>query len=120
MCMRVSILSSLLGAALVVVGCSATPSADDAHAVAAISAAEASGAKQVPAAALYLKMAEDGVARARMEIDEGREEEARETLERASADAELARTLTTEAKVRSEADVATQSVEQLKSRMTTF
>jgi hypothetical protein len=96
------------------------PQAENAQAVAAISAAEAAGAGSVPEASLHVKMAKDSVALAEKQVRDGDEEEARATLERASADAELARALTTEQEVRDEANAAIRRVEQLQLRTTTF
>jgi hypothetical protein len=109
-------------AALVLSACgsSAVPQAENAQAVAAISAAEAAGAGGVPKASLHVKMAKDNVALAEKQVRDGDEEEARATLERASADAELARALTTEQQVRDEANAAIRRVEQLQLKTTTF
>ncbi len=111
---------SIAALALSACGSSAVPRAENAKAIAAVSAAEASGAAQVPRAALHLKMAQDAMDRAEGQIEEGEDEAARLTLERASADATLAQSLTTEQKVRNEADQAAKRVEQLRLRTTTF
>lgn len=55
-----------------------------------ISAAKELGATENPQASLYLKMAEDQVARADKLIDDGEEDEARRMLSRADSDAALA------------------------------
>ncbi len=111
-----------MGAALFLAACgsSAVTHGEVADARAAISAAEASGAAQVPQAALHIKMAEDNMAQAETQMGEGESEAAREALERASADANLARSLTTEQQVRSEADAAARRVERLRSQTGTF
>jgi hypothetical protein len=114
--------SAVVVAALILSACggSAIPRAENASAVAAISGAEAAGAGQVPQAALYLKMAKDGVARGEKQVSDGEEDEARDTFERATADGDLARALTTEQQAREEADAATQRVERLRLQTTTF
>jgi hypothetical protein len=94
------------------------PHAEVADARAAISAAEASGAEQVPRAALHVKIAKDNVARAEQLIGDDENDEAREALERASADAKLASSLTREDQVRSETNAAIRRTEQLRSRTT--
>ncbi len=103
---------------LVACGSGPLPKAEFANAKAAISAAEASGAGQVPQAALHVKMAKNGVAEAEEQMDEGENEEAKATLERASADAQLASKLTREQKIRSEANAAVQRTEQLRTQTT--
>lgn len=90
----------LLGAAcFVLVGCAAKPVplkyVTDAQA--SITAAEVIGAKEVPKAALHLKMARDQVQSAEALQAEKEHEKARLMLMRARADAELAVALTKEA-----------------------
>lgn len=69
-------------------------------------AAEAMGAKQEPQAALHLKMATDAITDAEKHIQEGDNEGAMPLLERALADANLARALTREAETKRNADEA--------------
>ena len=106
---------SILGVVILVGGCAsaAVPNAKVADAQSAISAAEATGAQAVPEASLYLKMAKDGVEAAKQQIRNDENEKAARTLERAKADAELAKSLTTEAKVRQGADQALERIENL-------
>jgi hypothetical protein len=80
----------------------------------AIRAAEEVGAKQVPKAALHLKMAQDQLATAQALAADGEEEQASIMFARSESDAELALLLAREAKVRSEADAAQKNVDDLK------
>jgi hypothetical protein len=101
--------------ALALAGCSSTHMmpANYAPAQAAIGAADAVGARNVPRAALHLKMARDAVARAQVLARDGDEHEAQLTLERARTDAELALMVTREANARREATSAKREVESL-------
>ncbi len=102
---------ALLGGA--VAGCGASvPYEEVASARSAVSAAEASGAQEVPQASLHLKMARDGIAEAER-VMEDEPEQAKEILERARADAELAKSMTEEDQARREADIAIQRIERL-------
>ena len=56
-------------------------------------AAQASGAQNIPEASLHLKMATDAVALAEAEMDRGEHKAATLTLQRAKADADLAKSL---------------------------
>ena len=87
-------------------GAAALPNESLTSAKEAVSAAEAVGAKDEPQADLHLKMAEDGIVEAEKLIAEKRTEEAIPRLERAIADAELARELTNEAEKQRLAEVA--------------
>lgn len=58
------------------------------------------GAEQVPEAAAHLELAQHQVARARQSIDDGDHDKARWLLLRADADAQLAKSLTEEARTR--------------------
>ena len=80
----------------------------------AIRAAEEVGAKQVPKAALHLKMAQDQLATAQALTADGEEEEASIMFARAESDAELALLLAREAKARQDADAAMKNVDELK------
>ncbi len=97
-------------------GSAATPNAEFADTRAAIAEAEGTGAQAVPEASLYLKMAHDGVEQAEEQMREEQNEEATATLERAKADAKLAKSLTNEAKVREEADLALDRIKDLQSQ----
>jgi hypothetical protein len=87
-------------------GGAALPSESLTSAKEAVSAAEAVGAKDEPQADLHLKMAQDGIIEAEKHIAENENKEAVPLLERAIADAELARELTDEAKKQRSADEA--------------
>lgn len=109
-------LFALGGAAALALGCtSATaPQAEYTEAKTAIGAAEAEGAQDIPQASLYLKVARDNAEKAKELMDNDEHEAAEMLLERAQADAELARSLTQEAKVRKEAEDEIQRVQSLK------
>ena len=102
-------------AALFAAGCgsSALPHARFADTEASVGAAQASGAQDIPEASLYLKMATDGVAAAEAQVGRDENEGAALTLERARADAELAKSLTSKAKTKAEADVILERIEDL-------
>jgi hypothetical protein len=63
------------------------------------------GSEQVPQAALHLKLAEEGVQRAKTLMGDGDNREATFVLMRAQADAELALALARENKTKSDAQV---------------
>ncbi len=94
-------------------GSAAVPNAEFADAKASLGAAQASGAQDVPEASLYLKMATDGIAAAETQMEKEQNEDAAMTLQRAKADAELARSLATKAKAQADADVALKRIETL-------
>jgi hypothetical protein len=102
-------------AALFATGCGsgAVPNAQFADTKASVGAAQASGAQDIPEASLYLKMATDGVASAEAQMARHENKGAAKTLQRAKADAELAKSLTTKAKAKAEADVALKRIEDL-------
>jgi hypothetical protein len=89
--------TALLTTLLIGCGGSSLPPAKVADAQSSISAAEAIGAEQNPQAALHLKMARDQLKQAQALLDDGKDEDARLVLERASADAEVATMITREA-----------------------
>jgi hypothetical protein len=80
---------------------------------AAISAADAVGAKNQPRAALHLKMARDQVAQAQALSARGKDHEAALMLDRARTDAEMALMLTRETEARSEVTEARREVQGL-------
>jgi hypothetical protein len=82
---------------------------------AAISAADAVGARQEPKAALHLKMARDQLVAAQSLAQAGHEDEASLMLDRARTDAELALMVTREASARADVARATREVERLPS-----
>jgi hypothetical protein len=78
-----------------------------------VSAAEAMGARDEPQADLHLKLAEDGIVEAEALIADKRNEEAAPKLERAIADAQLARELTEKAEKKAAAETALARLETL-------
>lgn len=105
-------------AALAIVGCASAsvPSQQMSQSQAAIRAAEELGAENHPRAALHLKMAKDQMRTARALIESGEGQQARATLMRAEADAELALMLAREARIRAEAREAMNKVRELQQR----
>jgi hypothetical protein len=94
-------------------GSGAVPNAQFADTKASVGAAQASGAQDIPEASLYLKLATDGVASAEAQMGKHENKGAALTLKRAKADAELAKSLTTKAKVKAEAEVALKRIDDL-------
>ena len=111
--MRVFILAScaLLGAAC---GGAAVPQESLTAAKAAVSGAEVAGAAAEPQAALHLKLAREGIAKAEALIAEGENEEAARVIDRAQVDAELSLSIAKEAKAKSEAQQTMEQLEQLR------
>jgi predicted small lipoprotein YifL len=93
------------------------PNAQMTDAKSSAKAAEAMGARQEPQAALHLKMAEDAISDAQKHIDNGDNEGAIPVLERAVADANLARALTHEASTKRTADEAIARLNNLEREM---
>lgn len=89
--------TAMVAALVVACGGSSLPPAKAADTQASISAASAVGAEQNPQAALHLKMARDQLKQAQGLINDGKDDEARMVLERATADAEVALIITREA-----------------------
>ena len=108
----------LVASFVVACGGSALPPAKAADTQASISAAAAVGAEQNPQAALHLKMARDQMKQAQGLIDDGKDEEARLVLERATADAEVALIITREAQASANLKKAQADVEALPNRTT--
>jgi len=104
--------------ALVTYACggAAVPHEQMTAAEAHVSAAEAGGAPDVPKAALHVKKAKDQIAEAKQLIEQGENEKASWALERASADATLALSLSREMALQAEANKALAEVEELKSK----
>jgi hypothetical protein len=104
--------------ALTAFGCASTqlPPAQQTETEAAIAAAETVGAKEQPKAELHLKLAKDQLEAAKSLAEDGEEEQASLTLERARTDAELALALAQEVAVREEARTALQRVDQLEAQ----
>jgi hypothetical protein len=105
----------LLGLAALVGACSSTQTLPPnyAPAQAAISAADAVGAKNDPRAALHLKMARDQLVEAQALVQKGKSDEASYALDCSRADAELALMVTRETQARTEATRAKQDVQKL-------
>jgi hypothetical protein len=109
--------STALFAVLVVAcGGSSLPPAKVADTQSSISAAAAVGADQNPQAALHLKMARDQLKQAQLLLEDGKDDEARLVLERATADAEVALMLTREAQASANVKKAQADVANLQSR----
>jgi hypothetical protein len=113
--LRITNLFGVLAVAASVAACGSTVLSEPklTSAKTAVSAAEAVGAVDEPQAALHLKMAQDAIAEAEKHIAEGRDEQAIPLLERALADAQLAREMTAEADGRRSADAAVARLETL-------
>ncbi|HEY8945861.1 MAG TPA: DUF4398 domain-containing protein [Polyangiaceae bacterium] len=94
-------------------GSSALPPAKFTDTKAAISAAEAVGAPNSPQGALHLKLAKDQLKNAEALIEEDEHEQARLVLERARADAELARLITEREQEQLQANQAMERVREL-------
>ena len=111
--MRHSLMFGSLLLVIAVVGCAGAPlrmgetSAD-------IRAAENEGAKYVPDAAIHLNLAKDELAQAARLAEQGKKPEAKSTLSRAEADAELAMVLAREDAQKVEAVEAVERVYQLR------
>jgi hypothetical protein len=97
----------LLGG-LVAAGCATVPkpSGELAESEGALRSAQELGAGQLPQAALELKIAQDELAKANDLMKDDHNEEARQSLLRSRADAELALALTRQGKARNEAQGA--------------
>ncbi len=100
---------------VLLVGCSSHRDlpANYAPTQAAISAADAVGAKNEPRAALHLKMAKDQLVRAEAFAKDGDEHEAAMMLDRARTDAEVALMVTRELQAKAEAERVKRDVESL-------
>lgn len=108
--------TALLFTLLVACGGSTLPPAKAADTQSAVSAAAAVGADQNPQAALHLKMARDQLKQAQGLAEDGKDEEARLVLERATADAEVALMITREAQAAANVKKAQADVEGLQSK----
>lgn len=94
-------------------GGSEVPSKQLAESQAAVRAASEVGAEQNPQAALHLKMARDQISKAQALSREGEYDAAKQLLQQAEVDAELALTLTRERQARSDEEQAEQQLESL-------
>jgi len=104
---------------LLLIGCggAAVPQDQLSTAQAALKGAEVAGAAEDPKAALHLKLAREGLDRAKALISDDRNEEAASAIDRAQADADLAIVLSKEARAKKEAADTREQVEELKSRI---
>jgi hypothetical protein len=105
------------GSFLAMAGCASypAPNAKVATSEAAIRAAEESGAKDVPQAALHLKLAEEQLQTGKNLIGEDKNERAEYVLARAQSDAELAIALSHTAESKDEAGKALDEVKAVRS-----
>lgn len=94
------------------------PNAQVASSQAAIRAAEESGAKTVPQAALHLKLAQEQLQSAKALMNNDENERAEYVLQRAQADAELAIALSHTQESREEAGKALRDVNTIRSGQT--
>jgi hypothetical protein len=102
-----------LAALAVACGSSEKLPANYAPTQAAISAADAVGARNEPRAALHLKMARDQLVAAQALANDGKDEEATRMLDRARTDAELALMVTRETTARADTNRAERAVDSL-------
>lgn len=88
----------MAGVALLAVGCASHPAPTDqvASSIAAVRGAEEAGARDVPEAALHMKLAEEQIERAKKLMKDEDNLEAEELAVRANQDAELALALARE------------------------
>jgi len=119
--MRVGITTVLVTVSMVALitacGGAAPPNERLASAEGALQAAQEAGARGIPQAALYLKLAERQLAKAKALMKDGSNERARLLLIRAEADADLARFLAREQKTVAESQAAIKEAEQLKAEL---
>jgi hypothetical protein len=101
---------------MVGLGCGGAPPPVDQRVAteASIRAAREAGAEQEPAAKLYLKLADEQLGKAKLLIDEDENEQAMALLQRAEADAELARSLAKKKGSEETAAEAARAVEKVK------
>ena len=106
---------SMAGLGLVACASTPPPNEKEASSAAAIRAASEVGAAQVPQAALYLKLAQEQLEKAKAQMNDGDNQAAGYTLLRAQADADLALSLARENKTRADADQVIAKVQALRS-----
>jgi hypothetical protein len=102
--------------AVLAAGCggAAPPNERLASAEGALEAAQEAGARGIPQAALYLKLAERQLGKAKVLMKDGSNDRAKLMLIRAEADAELARFLAREQTALAESQAVLKQAEQLK------
>jgi hypothetical protein len=113
--MTMTVLTRMLALGMLVAACGGarTLPANYAPTEAAISAADAVGARNEPRAALHLKMARDQLVQAQALAQDGKQDEARLMLDRARTDAEVALMVTREVSARADAERAGREVDGL-------
>jgi hypothetical protein len=85
---------------------------------ASVKGAEVGGAAEEPKAQLHLKLANEQIAKAKMLIEDGDNEEAARVIERAQVDAELSLALAQQAKSLQEAKDADEQLGKLRKKLT--
>ena len=113
---RSDVLGALVAALLLACGSAPRPEARMASSEGAIRGAQEAGAQNVPAATLYVKLAEEERQMAIALVKEDQNHRAEYMLARSEADAELAVALARAARAEAEATKATEQVQDLKSR----
>jgi Domain of unknown function (DUF4398) len=106
----------VIGAAMGMMGCAGTPAPHGkvASSEAAIRAAQETGSKNVPQAALHLKLAEEQLQSAKALIRDNENRRAEYVLMRAQADAELAIALSRVAAANTKAGVAVDAAREVR------
>jgi hypothetical protein len=114
--MNIVTLMSAALLSLAVAGCASTSIAPERFSKpnAQVAAAKEAGAEENPEAALHLKLANDAIARAKSQARDGEGHRANFTLDRATADAELALELARLEHTRAGADEAMYSIDALR------
>ncbi|MCC6663606.1 MAG: DUF4398 domain-containing protein [Polyangiaceae bacterium] len=116
MSIRTAGLCSVLGFLFMACGGAAAPNERVTSATAAVRAAEVAGAPGNPEASLLLKRAREGLAQAKAQMADGKNEDAALTLQKAEADADLALYLAREAAAKAEAQAAVDQVKAFKQK----
>ena len=110
------VLGALAAALLLACGHAPRPEAQMATSEGAIRGAQEAGAQNVPAATLYLKLAEEEREKALALVKDDKNHRAEYMLARSEADAELAVALARAASAQAEATTAAEQVQDLKAR----
>ena len=110
------VLGALVAALLLACATAPRPEARMASSEGAIRGAQEAGAQNVPAATLYLKLAEEEREKALALVKDDKNHRAEYMLARSEADAELAVALARAARAQAEATKATEQVQDLKSK----
>ncbi|NJK88512.1 MAG: DUF4398 domain-containing protein [Myxococcales bacterium] len=115
--MKTWIGASLFSSALVGCASAQMPDAELTEAKSAVRAAEAVGVENAPQARLHLKMASNQIEEARRHVEDGNEAKARNALERAQYDAELALSLAQAQRTLDELKEAKKEIAELQERL---